>query len=73
MTDEELLVAVVSLIAREMGEDPGALPSRERHIIHCQIAMSLLSAACNDDPASIRAFVDDILKQHHKEIVIDSV
>jgi hypothetical protein len=73
MTDEELLVAVVSLIAREMGEDPGALPSRERHVINCQIGISLISAACNHSADSIRAFVNDILKAPSKTIAIDSV
>ena len=73
MTDEELLVAVVSLIAREMGEDPGALPSRERLIRYVEISMCLLDHVCHGDPASIRLLVDEILKSPSRKIVIDSV
>lgn len=72
MTEIELLVGVVQYIAGCLGEDPACTPSTTRRLAHCQIAVSLLSEACGNDPASIIAVVTDIVSQPSIDITIDS-
>lgn len=73
MTDVEIITAVVEYIATLLGERADEQPSVERNIVHAMVGMTLLSQACGDDPDSIRAFVDSILKQPSKSFRIDSV